>query len=46
MTRDAEMRARDFVQLVAGGVGAETDIVTVQSLLRQASAALDLVRHP
>ena len=36
MTRDAEMRPRDFVTLVANGVGAETDIVTVQTVLRQA----------
>jgi aminopeptidase N len=46
MTRDAEMRARDFVRLVSGGVGAETDIVTVQSVLRQAAAALDLYVTP
>ncbi len=46
MTRDAEMRARDFVQLVAGGVGSESDIVTVQSVLRQAQAAVDLYVAP
>jgi len=42
MTRDAEMRARDFVELVANGVAGESDIVTVQSVLRQAQAAIDM----
>jgi aminopeptidase N len=42
MTRDAEMSARAFVRLVANGVSAEADIVTVQSVLRQASAAVDM----
>jgi aminopeptidase N len=46
MTRDAEMRARDFIPLVAGGVGSESDIVTVQSVLRQAAATLDLYVAP
>ena len=46
MTRDAEMPARDFVRLVAAGVGVESDIVTVQSVLRQAAAALDLYVAP
>jgi aminopeptidase N len=46
MTRDAEMRPSDFVRLVSAGVGAESDIVTVQSVLRQASAALDLYVSP
>ena len=42
MTRDAEMAASDFVRLVCAGVAAETDIVTVQSVLRQAAVAIDL----
>jgi aminopeptidase N len=46
MTRDAEMRARDFARLVGNGVGTETDIVTVQSVLRQAASALDLYVAP
>jgi len=46
MTRDGEMRARDFTQLVANGVGTESDIVTVQSVLRQAASALDLYVAP
>jgi aminopeptidase N len=46
MTRDAEMRARDFAQLVVNGVAGETDLVTVQSVLRQAAAAIDLYTDP
>jgi aminopeptidase N len=42
MCRDAEMPAKAFVELVANGVGAETDIVTLQSDLRVAQSALDL----
>ena len=41
MTRDAEMRTRDYVRLVLAGIGQESDIVVVQSLLRQTFAALD-----
>ena len=40
MTRNAEMRARDFVRLVLGAVHAETDIAVVQELLASASGAL------
>ncbi len=46
MTRDAEMRADDFVTLVSNGVGSESDMVTVQSVLRQATAAIDLYVDP
>ena len=42
MTRDAEMPARDYVALVLHGIGGETDIGVVQSLLRQAAIALNL----
>jgi aminopeptidase N len=34
MTRDAELRARDFVALVSGGVQAETEVGVAQRLLR------------
>ena len=40
MTRDAELRARDFVALVLGGLPAETEVGVVQRLLLQAQTAL------
>jgi aminopeptidase N len=40
MTRDAELRARDFVALVSGGVHAETEVGVAQRLLLQAQTAL------
>jgi aminopeptidase N len=40
MTREAELKARDFVALVAGGFGAESEIGVVQRLLLQAQTAL------
>jgi aminopeptidase N len=40
MTRDAELAARDYVDLVQRGVGVETDIAVVQALQRQATSAL------
>jgi aminopeptidase N len=46
MTRDAEMPARDYLALVQRGIGGETDIGVVQSLLRQAQAALTLFADP
>ncbi len=46
MTRDAEMRARDFVTLVLRGVGRETDLTAVRSLLAQGQAAVDLYSDP
>jgi aminopeptidase N len=46
MTRDAEMPTRDYVALVQHGIGGETDIGVVQSLLRQAQSALTLFADP
>jgi aminopeptidase N len=40
MTRDAEMRARDYVELVANGLPAETDINLVTATLRQVAGAI------
>ena len=40
MTREAELKARDFIALVAGGFGAETEIGVVQRLLLQAQTAI------
>jgi aminopeptidase N len=46
MTRDAEMRASDFVALVLQGVGTESDLTAVGSLLRQAQLALSAYSAP
>ncbi|SDK72499.1 aminopeptidase N [Actinopolyspora mzabensis] len=51
MTRDAEMRARDFVSLVlgkdtAGGIGGESEIGVVQRVLMQARTALGAYADP
>ena len=46
MTRDAEMPARDYLTLVLAGIGQESDIGVVQSLLRQVRSALDLFADP
>jgi aminopeptidase N len=46
MTRDAELRARDFVALVAGGVHAETEVGVAQRLLLQAQTALNSYAEP
>ena len=40
MTRDGQLRASDFVTLVLRGVGLESDITAVTSLLRQAHSSL------
>jgi aminopeptidase N len=40
MTREAELKARDFAALVAGGIGAETEIGVVQRLIQQAQTAV------
>ncbi|MFI6578013.1 aminopeptidase N [Nocardiopsis sp. NPDC050513] len=40
MTRDAEMAARDYVELVISGIGGVDDVMVAQTLLRQAAAAL------
>ncbi|WP_129840525.1 aminopeptidase N [Streptomyces sp. RFCAC02] len=46
MTRDGEMATRDYLTLVLGGIGKETDIGVVQSLHRQVKLALDLYSAP
>jgi aminopeptidase N len=46
MTREAELRARDFVALVAGGVHAETEVGVAQRLLLQAQTALSAYADP
>jgi len=42
MTRDAELSSADFVALVLAGVGSETDLTAVSSLLRQGQSAVNL----
>ncbi len=42
MTRDAELPGADFVTLVLAGVGSETDLTAVASLLRQGNSAVNL----
>ena len=46
MTRDAELRARDFVALVMRGVQAETEVGVAQRLLLQAQTALNSYADP
>jgi aminopeptidase N len=46
MTREAEMKARDFVSLVSGGVHAETEVGVAQRLLMQAQTALSSYADP
>ncbi len=46
MTRDAELRARDFVALVMRGVGGETEVGVAQRLLLQAQTALNSFAEP
>jgi aminopeptidase N len=46
MTRDGELAARDYVQLVVAGVERESDIGLMQSLNRQALRALDIYADP
>jgi aminopeptidase N len=46
MTRDAEVTAGDYLDLVLAGVDQETEIGTVQSLLRLASQAIDPFGDP
>ncbi|MCD2186874.1 aminopeptidase N [Actinomycetospora soli] len=46
MTREAELRARDFVALVVGGISAETEVGVVQRLLLQAQTALASYADP
>src|SRR5690606_13249222 len=42
MTRDAELTSEQFVDLVLAGVGTESDLTAVSSLLRQAQSAVTL----
>ena len=46
MTRDAEIAASDFVELVLRGVGTESDLTAVHTLLRQAQAAVNTYVAP
>ncbi|WP_138998758.1 aminopeptidase N [Rhodococcus zopfii] len=46
MTRQAELKARDFVALVQRGVAAETEVGVVQRLLMQAHTALGSYAEP
>jgi aminopeptidase N len=46
MTRDAELRASDFVSLVSGGIQAETEVGVAQRLLLQAQTALGSYADP
>lgn len=46
MTRDGELSADAFVSLVLSGVGSESDLTAVGSLLRQAGTAVHLYAHP
>ncbi|MDT5011821.1 MAG: aminopeptidase [Mycobacterium sp.] len=46
MTREAELRARDFVALVCDGVRAETEVGVAQRLLMQAQTALGSYADP
>jgi aminopeptidase N len=46
MTRDAEMPASQFVELVLNNLGAETESTTVLVLLRQLNTALSLFTAP
>ena len=46
MTRDAELRARDFVSLVSGGIQAETEVGVAQRLLLQTQTALGSYADP
>jgi aminopeptidase N len=46
MTREAELKARDFVALVISGIAAETEVGVVQRLLLQAQTALSSYADP
>jgi aminopeptidase N len=46
MTREAELKARDFVSLVSAGVQAETEVGVAQRLLLQAQTALGSYAEP
>jgi aminopeptidase N len=46
MARDAEVSAGDYVDLVLGGIGSETEVGTVQTLFRLVSQAIDPYGDP
>jgi aminopeptidase N len=46
MTREAELKARDFVSLICSGVHAETEVGVAQRLLMQAQTALGSYADP
>jgi aminopeptidase N len=46
MTREAELKARDFVSLVISGVASESELGVVQRLLLQAQTALSSYADP
>ncbi len=46
MTRQAEMKARDYVALVQRGIAAETEVGVVQRLLLQAQTAINSYADP
>ena len=46
MTRDGELAARDYLELVLSGIGRESDIGVVQSLQRQVKLGRRAVRRP
>jgi aminopeptidase N len=46
MTREAELKARDFVTLVCHGLPAETEVGVVQRLLLQAQVAINSYSDP
>ena len=46
MTRQAEMRARDFVELVRQGIAGESEIGVVQRVLLQATTAIESYADP
>ena len=46
MTRDGELAARDYVALVVAGAAQESDIGVMQSLLRQATRAVEIFADP
>jgi len=46
MTRDAELAPSDFVTLALAGVGSESDLTAVASLLRQGLSAINLFTAP
>ncbi len=46
MTRDAEMRARDYVSLALSGAGNETDSSVLRAVLRQTDVTVSLYVEP